>query len=54
MRANTKFVNQVEEKISKMRTDDAISYLRGVLQVKGNSATSEKIQKIMERLRGNR
>lgn len=57
MRANGTFVQKVEEKVAKMRTDDAVSYLRGTLNKgfvgsKINTATTEALQKILERVRG--
>jgi len=52
MRANQKFVEEVAKKVDKMRKDDAISYLRGTLQISGNSATTDKLRQILERVRG--
>jgi hypothetical protein len=56
MRANGTFIQKVEEKIAKMRKDDAISYLRGTVN-KGfngsvNNATTIALEKILERVRG--
>ena len=50
MRANRKFLNEVEKKVAKMSKDKAMSYLRGAISVGGNTATTDGLRKIRERL----
>lgn len=51
MRANTKYINTVKDKLKTMSLDKQFSYLRGQLMVKGNSATSLELERIMEKVK---
>lgn len=54
MRANSKYINTVKQKLETMRPDERYSYLRGSLMVKGNTATSLELERIMEKVKEER
>lgn len=51
MRANQKFINEVKQTLSGMNEDKQKSYLRGLLQVGGNPATTQAFMKMWEKFR---
>lgn len=54
MRANTKFINTVKQTLETMRPDERYSYVRGLLMVKGNTATSLELERILEKIKEER
>lgn len=54
MRANRKYLNSVEKKLSTMTLDKQYSYLRGAVMVKGNSATTLELERMLEKVKDKR
>ncbi len=48
MKANRKFIDDVKRKLTNMRNDEQYSYMRGLLAVRGNSATTLELERMME------
>ena len=48
MKANRKFIDDVKQKLTNMRNDEQYSYMRGLLAVRGNSATTLELERMME------
>lgn len=51
MRANQKFIDEVKQTLAGMSEDKQKSYLRGLLQVGGNPATTQAFMKMWEKFR---
>ena len=54
MRANKKFLKEVQDKLKTLPHNKRIGYLRGCITVGGNTATTKELTKMLnDEMRGN-